>query len=245
MPCAAHLWTHIRRTKAPVISVGSITCFSIPFAARTCLKCSQDASCQQLVHGQPCYVREADRLHLPDYQQVQSSHWWVTFLDGSKVIACSCLNSSGLWNNIRPLWACCWFHSWTLVSTMGWLLSLSCLHTYAHLAGASSDFPHAHTGGHTAVVQKPGDLLHCPSATHMSDCLENIMGWGLRIHLPAPNWAAAGWPQTLRQILLQSDEIIVPDYLCSSSERIAKMATLIRAELNLNTEKMKLAVKRE
>lgn len=150
-----------------VIFVGSITCFSIPFTSHTCLMCSQAASCQQLAHGQPSYTGEADRLHLPDYQQAQSSHcdWWVTVLDGSKVITCSYLNSSGLWNNVRSLWACWWFHSGTLGSTIGWLLSLSCLHAYVHHRGTGS--LHMPTvvatlqcGGEVAWKQPPLPISH-------------------------------------------------------------------------------------
>lgn len=36
---------------------------------------------------------------------------------------------------------------------------------------------------------------------------------------------------------MRPDEKIVPDYLRSSSERIAKMAILIRAELNMHAGK--------
>lgn len=101
--------------------------------------CSQAASCQQLAHGQPCCTRDADRLHLPDYRQAQLSHWWVAGLDRSKVTT-SYLNSSDLWNSVRSLWAVWCFHSWALGSTMGWLISLSCLHAYVHRRGASSEF---------------------------------------------------------------------------------------------------------
>lgn len=164
MPCAGHPRACTTCTKAPVSFVSSITCFSIPFTSRTCLMCSQAASCQQLTHGQPSYTRAADRPHLPGYQQAQPSHWWVTVLDRSKVITCSYLNSFGLWNSVRPLWACWWFHSWSLGSTMGWLLSLSCLRACVHRRGASSQFTYANGGGHSEVWRCSS--LETPCITH-------------------------------------------------------------------------------
>lgn len=126
--------------------------------------CSQAASCQQLARGQPSYARAADRPHLPGYQQAQPSHWWVTVLDRSKGITCSYLNTFGLWNSVRPLWAWWWFHSWTLGSTMGWLLSLSCLRACVHRRGASSQFTYANGGGHSEVWRCSS--LETPCITH-------------------------------------------------------------------------------
>ena len=180
--------------------------------------CSQAASCQQLAHGQPSYAREADRPHLPDYQQAQSSHWWVTVLDRSKVIACSYLNSSGLWNNVRPLCACWWFHSWTLGSTMGWLLSLSCLYAHVHHRGASSEFTYANSSGHTAVWRCSS--LATTSIAHQLP--KSATPW-------RTSWAG-DWGFICQQPteLLQAghglqdgyccNSEIVPDYLCSPRE---------------------------
>lgn len=207
VPCAAHPWACSRCTKASVIFAGSITCFSMLFTSRTCLMCSQTASCQQLAHGQPCCTRDADRLHLPDYQQAQLSHWWVTGLDRSKVIACSYLNSSGLWNSIRPLCAVWCFHSWALGSTMGWLIGVSCLHVYVYRRGASSEF---------YICQQQCGAWQPPPLpiSHPNQSLSGEHhGLGLRINLSVSNWASAGWAQPLRWMLLQPDMKIVQDYL--------------------------------
>lgn len=208
-PATATLKTslcHVQLTPEPAVDVLKPQLFLQ--AASLVFPCSSHlASCQQLAHGQPCCTRDADRLHLPDYQQAQLSHWWVTGLDRSKVIACSYLNSSGLWNSIRSLCAVWCFHSWALGSTMGWLISVSCLHVYVYRRGASSEF---------YIYQQQCGAWQPPPLpiSHPNQSLSGEHhGLGLRINLPVSNWASAGWAQPLRWMLLQPDMKIVQDYL--------------------------------